>query len=315
MKRVCFFHRADKDGHCAGEIVRRACKGEVEMIGINYGDDYEKVVFANVDNKTEVVMVDFCMQPWDLMERLRTSCKRLLWIDHHREAIKSYEEQLTPFKALEGYQEEGQAGCELTWKWFHPSENMPHAVYLIGRYDVWAWEDVKDALEFQMGLRMEETWPGKNDALWDSLLVVPSNNVGSQMKTVGELRRIIEQGRTVLRYKRQQDEIHIKSAGFNLSWRGRTWLAINEMFNNSQLFDSAYDSKKHHGMLAFGWRHDQWNVTLYTTREDVNVGEIATAMGKELGTGGGGHPKAAGFRANELPFDLVKDKVEWFKDE
>lgn len=310
VNRVCFFHRADLDGKCAGEIVRRACKGEIEMIGINYGDDYEKVVFENVDADTEVVMVDFCMQPWNLMVRLKETVKRLLWIDHHAEAIKSYEGWLNnPFKAIEGYQREGEAGCELTWKWFHPSDEMPKAVYLLGRYDVWAWKDVPDALEFQMGMRIEENWPGKADELWDKLLRA------GPASTNETLVKVIEQGRTILRYKTQQDAIHVRSAAFNLQWRGKIWVAINEMFNNSQLFDAVYDPVRHHGMLTFGWRHGQWNFSLYTTRDDVNVGEIATAVGKELGTGGGGHPRAAGFQAKELPFDLVKDKLEWIKDE
>lgn len=302
MDRVCLFHRVDLDGKCSAAIVQQHFGNNVELVGINYGDDYEKLVFSRPNLKDEIViMVDFALQPWDLMVRLLKSCGHLIWIDHHTESVKEYDNWLDfPEKKIDGSRLIGQAGCELTWRYFHNDEEMPTAVHLIGRYDVWDWKDVKDALEFQMGMRMEETWPGRDGDLWSRLIMDDAYEV---------VDKLIEQGKTVLRYKKQQDAIHIKSAGFNLSWKGKVWLAINEMFNNSQLFDEVYDPELHHGMLTFGWRHDQWHISLYTTRDDVDCGAIATVVGKELGTGGGGHKKAAGFQAHELPFDLVKDKL------
>lgn len=305
MNRVCFFHRADLDGKCAAAIVKQHFDNDVELIGINYGDDYEKVVFSRPNLADEVViMVDFCLQPWNLMVRLLSACKHLIWIDHHSESVKEY--VAWSGRRIDGIRNTDLAGCELTWRYFHNDEAMPKAVELIGRYDLWQWKDVPGALEFQMGMRMEETWPGKDGDLWGRLIMDDTCEV---------VDRLIEQGRIVLRYKRQQDMIHIKAAGFNLSWKGMTWLAINEMFNNSELFNAAYDPEFHHGMLTFGWRNGQWHVSIYTTRDDIDCGAIATAMGKELKTGGGGHKKAAGFQARELPFDLVKDKLPWHKKE
>ena len=297
MNRVCFFHKADLDGKCSAAIVQQHWE-DVELVGINYGDDYEKIVFGRPNLADEIViMVDFALQPWDLMVRLLGACKHLIWIDHHTESVKEYDNWCQwPENKIDGTRLIGQAGCELTWKYFHNDEAMPRAVHLLGRYDVWQWKDVPGALEFQMGMRIEETWPGRDRDLWGRLIMDDAYEV---------VDKIIEQGKIVLRYKKQQDVIHIRSAGFNLSWRGMTWLAINEMFNNSQLFDSVYNPESHHGMLAFGWRRDQWYVSLYTTREDVDCGAIATAVGKELGAGGGGHRQAAGFQAHKLPFSIT----------
>lgn len=306
MKRVVFFHRGDLDGKCSAAIVYEHFKHDVELIGVNYGDDYEKVVFSKIDGDTIAVMVDFCMQPWGLMERLQKSCKHLIWIDHHNEAIKRYNSWAKwPENKIDGIRENGTAACVLTWMWFHNSERVPIAVELLGKYDVWRQKDVPDTLEFQMGMRLEETWPGKNDDLWRMLLTTELEK-NAHVDGFG-LRKIIDRGKIVLEYQNKQNLIHANSAAFVLKWRDMTWIAINEMFNNSTLLETYYDPDKHHGMLMFGWRGKQWHISMYTTREDVNVGEIASEIGKQLGTGGGGHKKAAGFQCHALPFDLNKD--------
>jgi oligoribonuclease NrnB/cAMP/cGMP phosphodiesterase (DHH superfamily) len=303
MRRVCFFHRADLDGKCAGAVIYHHFKGDVEMVGVNYGDDYERVIFSKVDKDTVAFMVDFSMQPWDLMARLLASCKHFVWIDHHIEAIKQYEAWAEwPHKKIDGIREDGTAACTLTWMWTHNSEKVPEFINLLGLYDVWKWEGVRDALEFQMGMRMEDTWP--MDPIWVKLFEPSGAGIRSW-----ELIRVVEQGAAVVKYTKQQNKIHMKAAAFEILWRGKVWLAINEMFCNSQLFDSLYDSKLHHGMMAFGWRGKKWHFSLYTTRDDVDVGAICTEVGKELKTGGGGHKKAAGFQALELPFDLKKTEI------
>ena len=51
-------------------------------------------------------------------------------------------------------------------------------------------------------------------------------------------------------------------------------------------------------MIAFCRRKDKlWNVSLYSTKTDVDCGAIAKSFG------GGGHKGAAGFQCAELPFE------------
>lgn len=284
-KRVCFYHSADLDGHCSGAIVKYA-HPETELVGINYGDDYEEKVFSRVDKNTIVYMVDFCLQPFSLMERLSIEGAGLIWIDHHKTAIEdSYRSKVYSFN---GVRDENYAACELVWRWFNPPSPMPKAVHLLSRYDIWKWQDVPDALEFQFGMRLEDTDPANNMHIWKELFRFEDIFIPD----------IIKQGRTVLRYQKQHNKKYAKSTTFELNWKGYNWIASNAQLTNSQLFDSVYDETKHDGMLAFGWKKNKWVVSLYTTQDDVDCGGIAKSMG------GGGHKQAAGFTCKDLPFEL-----------
>jgi len=302
MKRVCFYHRADKDGHCSGAIVANHFgKHNVEMIGWNYGEEFP---WDKIDKDTQVFMVDLSLQPWDKMVRLMGECKQLVWIDHHKSAIDEY----VKWRETSGQGDHivevstKHAACELVWNYFYGGEledldddkEMPATVRLIGRYDIWEWENVPNALEFQYGLRIYDTNP-ENQELWGQLLAA-----GTML-----IPRIVEEGRTILKYKQVQDKIHINSAGFELEFRGLRFLAINEMFNNSQLFDSRFDPEKHDAMLTFGYRKGKWHLGFYSPKKmcadrGIDLGAIA----KELG--GGGHPGAAGCQVEELPFELPR---------
>lgn len=52
-------------------------------------------------------------------------------------------------------------------------------------------------------------------------------------------------------------------------------------------------------MITFVRRKDKlWNVSLYSTKPEIDCGEIAKSFG------GGGHKGAAGFQVKELPFEI-----------
>ncbi len=86
------------------------------------------------------------------------------------------------------------------------------------------------------------------------------------------------------------------ACGFDTTMDGLRCVAINRMLTNSQMFDSVWDPEKYDAMLTFGWRKGQWTVSLYSTKDDVDVSVIAKNRG------GGGHKGAAGFQCSELPF-------------
>ena len=78
-------------------------------------------------------------------------------------------------------------------------------------------------------------------------------------------------------------------------------ICANRGFTNSKLFDSVYDPDKHHMMVTFVRMKlpaEKWTVSMYSTREDVECGEVAVKYG------GGGHKGAAGFQCDKLPFSV-----------
>lgn len=275
----CFYHSADLDGYCSGAIVKTKYP-DCELIGINYGDEFpwERI------EKTEIVfMVDFSL-PMAEMDRLNR-LSMLVWIDHHKSAIE--EAEAAGFLALGGQLLEiGRAGCELTWRWCYPYTRIPHAVYLLGRYDVWQHHEVPGALEFQYGMRGQEDTRPENLMFWEGLF----ESQGMQVAT------IIEEGRMLLAYEERQNAMYVKSCAFEVEFDGLRCIAVNRGLTNSLIFKSVYDPAKHDAMLSFVRRPGKWTVSLYSDKAEVDVSAICKARG------GGGHKGAAGFQCAALPF-------------
>lgn len=276
----CFYHSADLDGHCSGAIVKHVYP-ECEMHPINYGDDFP---WDLIEPDEVVFMVDFSLQPFSEMLQLNEICC-LIWIDHHKSAI---EEEFNTFQSISGLRHDGKAGCELVWEYLLPDQPEPRAVHLLGRYDVWNHSD-DDVLPFQMGMRMQHTWPDEiGMRLWTELFGVMSE----------AFCQIVAYGRILCAYQDQQNQKYAKSCAFETELDGLYLIAANAMLVNSKLFDAVWDGDKYDAMLTFGWRKGKWTVSLYSCKEDVDVSKIAKARG------GGGHAGAAGFQCEELPFEL-----------
>lgn len=275
----CFYHSADLDGKCAGAIVKYHHK-DVELIPINYGNEYD---LDKIEQGETVFMVDFGFQPFSLMEKLNAKAD-LIWIDHHKTALRDAKE--ADFNC-NGMLDVEMAGCELTWKYLFPNKPIPRAVMLLGRYDVWDHGHDPDIMDFQYGMRLEDTEPD-NQEFWQRLFT-------KQGQTID----IIKTGRTILSYQRMQNEIYIKARGFDVEFEGLRFIACNAGLTNSLLFDSIYNEECYDGMMSFSMRKNMgWTVSMYSTKKSIDVGAIAKKHG------GGGHPGAAGFQCADLPFKI-----------
>ena len=191
MKRICFYHSADLDGHCSGAIVAKRIKG-IELRGIDYGDQFP---WEDVPAGSVVYMVDFCLQPFSdmvcLRDWLRSSLGALVWVDHHKSALDAYVNYLEDGGSeIEGNRHVEMAGCELTWKLMFPQTRMPDVVRLLGRHDVWDHRD-PDTEPLQYGMRLHETRPEKSAAFWAMLL-----EDGAQGR--GQMYAMIETGRQIM---------------------------------------------------------------------------------------------------------------------
>lgn len=304
QKRVCFYHR-DLDGYCAGAIVAKHFNWEIELISINYNDEFP---WDRIDADTEVWMVDFGLQPFSDMVRLNELCRKFVWIDHHESALKEYEECYAAGGSgeINGLRQIGLAGCELAWEYCNPDVldgDPSRAVYLLGRYDCWAWEGVEGALEFQMGMRQFEKMSPtdalkipKRREMWDTLLTDAPDS--RQL-----VRDIINNGRTILKYQTKKNHQQAAGSCFLTELDGMPVIAANCGYVNSQFFDSVLeDFPEALAVLTFHFRKGIWNISMYQIkdRETPNLGEIAKAHG------GGGHAGAAGFQVygSELPFNV-----------
>jgi len=277
----CFYHSADLDGHASGAIVKYIFP-ECEMIGINYG---EKIpVDATTIGPGEVIfMVDYTLQPFDGMEKLEKWCT-LTWIDHHKTAID--EAETREFNPL-GLRRIGIGACELTWE-FLRADPVPEAIRLLAEYDVWNHADPK-TLPFQYGFRFFENTLPDNQELWETFL-----------KDDKRIDEVVKLGNILLTYDDRQNEKYCKTYGFESRFGSLSAICINKGMTNSKIFDSVYDPRKYDLMITFCRMKlpaHQWTVSLYSTKENVDCGELARQFG------GGGHKGAAGFQCGALPFE------------
>ena len=282
----CFYHSADLDGHCSGAIVKFKYP-KCEMFGINYGDEFpwELIKVGEI-----VFMVDFALQPFNPnMTRLMSACE-LVWIDHHISAIKDWQKCETDREKLwlQGARsfDSSKAGCKLTWDYLF-DDKAPYFIDLLSEYDVWNHSD-PNTLPFQFGMRLYHTLPDEDGMdFWLDWL---------DADAFDKTDVIIEQGKLILRYNKQENEKYVQACGFEITLDGLKCIAINKMLTNSQIFDSVWDAEKFDAMLTFGFKGKGWTVSLYSDKEDVDVSVIAKNRG------GGGHKGAAGFQCKTLPF-------------
>lgn len=277
---VCFYHSADLDGICSGAIAKHFIPN-IELIGYDYGKPFP---WDKVEGRV-VYMVDVSL-PIDEMVRLEEEAERFVWIDHHKSAIDKMIDHSVEF---EGIQEVGRAGCELMWQMFLPEAGFtPTVVYFLGRYDVWDRSDSR-TLPFQYGMRLSIK-EGVEDPLWKTLFEpgVPAGN---------SVNAIIEEGELILRYQMVENEKYARACAFDAELEGLKLIAINKGLANSQLFDSVWDPEVYDAMAMFYLnKRGQWKVSLYSTRDDVDVSEVCKKLG------GGGHKGAAGFISDTCPF-------------
>jgi len=279
----CFYHSADLDGKCSAAIVLRAHPDAI-LHPINYGDPFP---WDAIDKSDLVYMVDFALQPWSNMERL-ARLANLVWIDHHETAIQAFRQQTQRdggSRLVGGATKVGDGACLLTWEHLFPDEDVPEAVRLISRWDVWDHDDDR-VVHFQYGMQGMNNNPDARS--WVHLL----DDEGMLV------REAIDRGRIVYQFEQQQNAQRIKALRFDTDLSGMRCLAANVGLVSSKLFDSVWDPQQYDAMLTFHHRKGCWNVSLYSDKPSVHCGEVAKQYG------GGGHKGAAGFQADALPFDL-----------
>lgn len=271
----CYYHSSDLDGHCSGAIVLNK-HPECEMIGVNYNETLNK---SDITDGETVYIVDFSFSA-DVMEWLNLKAD-LIWIDHHKSAI----EKCDHIENIRGIREIGKAGCELTWEFLHPNHEIPHGVWLLGRYDVWDHEDI-NVLPFQYGIRNQgDTRPESENGseLWFNIL--------SDFTDIG---RIIDVGLNILRYQAAQDAMYAKGMSYEAEFHGYNVIVMNKAYSNSKIFDSVYDPDKHDFMILFGVKPGEIKYSLYCDKPEIDVSAIAVQYG------GGGHKGAAGFYSDKI---------------
>ena len=288
---LCFYHSADLDGKCSAAIVKYVYPDCV-LYPYNYGDP-----LPTIECFHDTVFIVDIFFPIEKMKEIKEKVKTLFWIDHHVSSINTANENKL---SLDGIQKSGKAACELTWEFLSKylgkkiSQNIPEAVTLLGRYDVWDINYNDDVLPFQYGMRTEKTDP--QSLLWKTLFDTPEN---PGLHTIDKLETIEEKGEIIIEYEKLQAKEYLNSHSFTTKIKNYNALVVNRGKVNSLFFNSHFNPNLHDLVCSFAMSNNQnWYVSFYTTKDNVDCSKLAQEFG------GGGHKQAAGYSGPNLPFLL-----------
>ena len=284
----CFYHKADFDGKCSAFIVRKYFKEDFSrkedcvLVGVNYGEEEKIWKYLDLmDTKTPILMVDFSIQPFsEMYNRLISKFPHFVWIDHHKSAIEAHHNH---GGRVGGLRRVGIGACQLCWEYFYPGKNIPLFIKLLAEYDVWNHSDPR-TVPFQYGLRYERNTSPYNTKLWESLFNEENVN------------KIVDRGKIIYEWEKRSNEKYVKSYSFEVEFEGLKCIACIRGGANSSLFDSIWDESKYDVMMLLSYNGNTklWTVSLYSTKEGIDVSKIAEKYG------GGGHKGAAGFQCARL---------------
>lgn len=290
----CFYHN-DADGQMSAMWVYAHVgiddEYEPDFISIDYKDTFP---IETIKRDEQIYIVDFSIQPTEMLDLLKIS-KNITWIDHHKTSIERYAD--FPYQ-LRGVRYDGVAGCELTFAYIHHmtqrgigsikkfNENMlldcPMHTRFIGDRDVWAFKFGDDTRSFYDGYQLLDS--SNIDNLVNLFIF---ENVNTE--------KIIQDGKTISKFKEIQREYVIKSYAQEVKFEGYDCLVCNSHDKTSELFGSKFNDYDLCSVYCFDG--NKYTVSLYSQKVDVS--EIAKKYG------GGGHKGAAGFVCDKVPYISV----------
>lgn len=277
-----FYHEKDLDGWASGAIAKEVFEDvdKIELIPYDYHKEDKLDSLINIEADA-IYFVDCSASPEKLKE-YDDKYNNIFVIDHH----KSFIEKAQGYK-IKGLQDTSMSGCELCFRYFISRKSIiPEPIKLLGRYDVWDNSNKEEwknrILPYQMGMRLRAIDP-KNDTeegFWYKALAYDGETV----------RNIIEEGKLINKYQEIDDAKQVKNNSFESIFDGKKVICMNSTRSNSNLFNSIWDENKYDMMLCwYDVKGEKVVVSLYTTRDDLDVSLIAKKYG------GGGHKQAAGF--------------------
>lgn len=258
---LIIYHKNCTDGFTAAWVAHRAL-GRGELMQANYGDAPPDV------RGQDVVIVDFSY-PRDVLVGMREQANSLLVLDHHKTAQEE----------LEGLDfcvfDMGECGASLTWKHYHPGVPLPPVVEYVKDRDLWLWTKLfSKEISAYIG-SLDQTL-----GAWDSL---HTDLLGrSTFDTCASA------GAAILRFQ-HREVLRMAKDATATRVHGVSVLAANAPVLISETGDHLVKTSP--SGVAGLW-HVKGDTAYWSLRSDgrVDVADLAR------GYGGGGHPKAAGFK-------------------
>jgi len=278
MDKVTIFYHNDHDGICAAAIVLQHFPGAK-----CYTAKYQRSLRTEeIEDGQMVYIVDFTPEPIEELIGLYKKCgKNLIWIDHHKSAIKAEKEY--NLQDIQGVRTNGTSGCELTWTFLNGGPR-PQIVHHLGRFDVWDHKE-KDTVPCEYGMRIKN--PRPDSPIWGKLL---NHNVETDLL----INSIISDGYIAYDFEQSQNKKIINSQVYPIIFKGYKSAVINRAYMSTLHFKDLKNKDDYDLFIWYYYDKDHWEVRVATEKDNINVLDICEPRG------GGGHEKIGGFRVDDI---------------
>ncbi len=268
----CFYHN-DLDGYASGAVVKKKYP-ECKLYEIDYSVQFP---FDEILKDETVIIVDFSLKSNEFEELLKIT-DNIIWCDHHQTAIL----ELSKF-TVEGIRVDTfPSAAIITWKYFFPNEPIPKILKYVNDWDTHSLLFNETKL-FYYGSQAFDISP--NNKIWKKLL----NNNEEVIDT------IINAGSYIKTATENNNKNFVRNYAYETEFEGFNCIACNKGFVGSDLFLSI--KKEYDLYLIYVHNGEKFRISIYRgSNNDILCNEIAKKYG------GGGHPGAAGFTCESIPW-------------
>lgn len=290
------YHSRDMDGWTSAAILRKQFPG-CALIGYDYGEPIPTIP----EETAWIIIVDVCVEPWQMRQLASIAKYGITYIDHHQSSIDKIENDLQANGAyligkVYDIHREKLAACELTWRHCYPTAPLPLYVELIGSADA---------------ARNTTRYPN-NESRNAFLTTLGKTFVSPDTCPSWVLEKqddITSLGHDENRKGFKQRHEYCITHSFEETLLGLRALCLEVPKLGYENFDGiaidAYDMR-----IAFMYDslHNHWKCSIYTNPIKHNAAELAQKIAN-----GGGHPNAAGFQVDDITTILPNYKKQTYE--
>lgn len=238
-----------------------------------------------VDNKiTNLYFIDFAPNKEQIqkLKDLGFTPDRITILDHHATTVENMMDEYKDSYRLDM----NECGATIAWKYFFPGDTMPELLDVIRMGDTWKFSCIED--EYANA--------------WMRYLLQPNDSIEKYADVASwfKLAGAKKQGE-ILYNQKWADAKYIASMGSKLNFNGTIVHCVNSSHLLSEVGKLLADRSSNNIGVCYTIKPEIGKV-LFSVRGD-NAKEFADKMG------GGGHPKAAGFKMSiDDFFKLLKEQ-------
>ena len=288
MKKV-IYHYVCADGTASCYAAWKIFGSDAEYIGLQYGDPVPEVFLDD-----EVYILDFSFERKDMIRLMHTT-KKVVVLDHHKTAEQNLKGLFD--EGLEGVFDMKKSGAVLAWEYFHSKKPLPRLFRYIQDRDLWIKalpysDEVNAALFATKGVFDKDI--SVSMPIFESFLHKMESNP-QPIKEMGEM---------LLAQKEANVKSIIKTA---------VSLPCGVKAVNCPTFFASDAGSDLSGEVpfacCFSFREEVMILNLRSDENGYDVSVVASQLGEQFGTRGGGHRGAAGVG---IPLEKVEGDVFTF---